>query len=340
MKVAAEHPAATAQPAHNAPNSAGHDAGKDKNAKPSIRVQVSTLDRLMTMVSELVLTRNQLIEIGRRRADTEFKSPLQRLSNITAELQEGVLQTRMQPIAIAWKKLPRLVRDLATELGKTIELEMHGSETELDRQVLELIKDPLTHMVRNAADHGLETAAQRIAAGKPERGTVRLSASQQGGQIVIDVSDDGRGLDMERIAARALDIGLVSHAELARMSEAELQQFIFAPGFSTVASVTSVSGRGIGMDVVRANVDQIGGTIEVSSTRGRGTAFTIKIPLTLAILSALIVEAAGERFRLVQLGGSGLGRMEPGPGSHRDGHRRHARRGSTRGGRRTRDRAR
>ena len=176
-----------------------------------------------------------------------------------------MLQTRMQPIGIACKKLPRLVRDLATELRKPIELEMHGAETELDRQVLELIKDPLTHMVRNAADHGVEAPAERAAGGKPERGTIRLSASQRGGYIIIDVSDDGRGLDMDRIAGRALHLGLATQAHMARMSEADLQQFIFAPGFSTVANATTISGRGIGMDVVRANIDQIGGSIEVNS---------------------------------------------------------------------------
>jgi two-component system chemotaxis sensor kinase CheA len=307
-----EKPAPTRGPAPASAepdSSIRHPAAKDKNAKPSIRVQVSTLDRLMTVVSELVLTRNQLVEIGRRRADSEFKTPLQRLSSITAELQEGVLQTRMQPISIAWKKLPRLVRDLATELGKPIELEMRGAETELDRHVLELIKDPLTHMVRNAADHGLEMPAERAAAGKPERGTIRLSASQQGGYIIIDVSDDGRGLDIDRIAGRALHLGLVTQADLARMSEADIQQFIFAPGFSTLANATTISGRGIGMDVVRANIDQIGGSIEVHSVRGHGSAFAIKIPLTLAIVSALIVEVAGERFAVPQLSIRELVRM-------------------------------
>jgi two-component system chemotaxis sensor kinase CheA len=285
--------------------------GAEDNSKASIRVHVSTLDRLMTMVSELVLTRNQLIEIGRRRADSEFKTPLQRLSKVTAELQEGVLKTRMQPIAIAWKRLPRLIRDLAAELGKPIDLEMHGSETELDRQVLDLIKDPLTHMVRNAADHGLETSAERIGAGKPERGTIRLCASHQGGHIIIDVSDDGRGLDIDRISARALHLGLASQIEIARMSEPEIQQFIFTPGFSTLANATSISGRGIGMDVVRANIDQIGGTVEVNSVPGRGTAFVMKIPLTLAIVSALILEAAGERFAIPQLSIRELVRMRP-----------------------------
>src|SRR5215813_2809712 len=277
------------------------EGAESRVAHQSIRVHVDTLEQLMTMVSELVLTRNQLLEIVRRHEDSEFKSPLQRLSNVTAELQEGVMKTRMQPIGNAWQKLPRIVRDLSTELGKSIELEMYGAETELDRQVLDLIKDPLTHMVRNSADHGLEFPPQRLAAGKPERGTIRLSACHEGGHIIIEVSDDGRGLDVDRIRATAISNGLASEAEIAKMSEAQVQKFIFAPGFSTADKVTSVSGRGVGMDVVRANVDQIGGIIDVKSVSGRGTTFTIKIPLTLAIVSALIVEVAGDRFAIPQL---------------------------------------
>jgi two-component system, chemotaxis family, sensor kinase CheA len=286
-----------------APEAAGHeeDRADGKMAGSSIRVHVATLDHLMTMVSELVLTRNQLIEIVRRHQESEFKSPLQRLSHVTAELQEGVLKTRMQPIGNAWQKLPRIVRDLAAELNKPIDLEMHGADTELDRQVLELIKDPLTHMVRNAADHGLETQQQRLAAGKPERGTIRLSACHEGGHILIELSDDGRGLDIERIAAKALALGLTSEADFGKLTEAQVQRFIFAPGFSTAENITSVSGRGIGMDVVRANIDRIGGIIDVASVRGGGTRFIIKIPLTLAIVSALIVEAAGDRFAIPQL---------------------------------------
>ena len=255
----------------------------------------------MTMVSELVLTRNQLLEISRRNEDTEFKVPLQRLSNVTAELQEGVMKTRMQPIGNAWQKLPRIVRDLSGELGKQIELEMHGADTELDRQVLDLIKDPLTHMVRNSADHGLETPAERLAAGKGEQGTIRLSAYHEGGHIIICIADNGRGLNTERIKAKALQNGLVSEAELEKMTEAQIHKFIFAPGFSTAATVTSVSGRGVGMDVVRTNIDQIGGTIDIKSVAGEGSSVTIKIPLTLAIVSALIVEAAGDRFAIPQL---------------------------------------
>jgi two-component system chemotaxis sensor kinase CheA len=270
-------------------------------ANQSIRVNVDTLEHLMTMVSELVLTRNQLLEISRRNDDTEFKVPLQRLSNVTAELQEGVMKTRMQPIGNAWQKLPRIVRDLAGELHKQIELEMHGADTELDRQVLDLIKDPLTHMVRNSADHGLETPAERAAAGKPEQGTIRLSAYHEGGHIIICIADNGRGLNTERIKAKAVSNGLVSEADLEKMTEAQIHKFIFAPGFSTAAAVTSVSGRGVGMDVVRTNIDQIGGTIDIKSVAGEGSSVTIKIPLTLAIVSALIVEAAGDRFAIPQL---------------------------------------
>jgi two-component system, chemotaxis family, sensor kinase CheA len=273
----------------------------DRVANQSIRVNVDALEHLMTMVSELVLTRNQLLEISRRNEDTEFKVPLQRLSNVTAELQEGVMKTRMQPIGNAWQKLPRIVRDLSGELGKQIELEMHGSDTELDRQVLDLIKDPLTHMVRNSADHGLETPAERLAAGKAEQGTIRLSAYHEGGHIIICIADNGRGLNTERIKAKALSNGLVNEAELEKMTEAQIHKFIFAPGFSTAAAVTSVSGRGVGMDVVRTNIDQIGGTIDVKSVAGEGSSVTIKIPLTLAIVSALIVEAAGDRFAIPQL---------------------------------------
>jgi two-component system chemotaxis sensor kinase CheA len=307
----APEPASAPAPRQDAATSKKPAAGKsvvelevpeaDKVANQSIRVNVDTLEHLMTMVSELVLTRNQLLEISRRNDDTEFKVPLQRLSNVTAELQEGVMKTRMQPIGNAWQKLPRIVRDLAGELHKQIELEMHGADTELDRQVLDLIKDPLTHMVRNSADHGLETPAERAAAGKPEQGTIRLSAYHEGGHIIICIADNGRGLNTERIKAKAVSNGLVSEADLEKMTEAQIHKFIFAPGFSTAAAVTSVSGRGVGMDVVRTNIDQIGGTIDIKSVAGEGSSVTIKIPLTLAIVSALIVEAAGDRFAIPQL---------------------------------------
>jgi two-component system chemotaxis sensor kinase CheA len=295
-------PSAT-KPAHEKLESDAEDEDKidGKVASQSIRVNVDTLEHLMTMVSELVLTRNQLLDIVRRHGDSEFKVPLQRLSNVTAELQDGVMRTRMQPIGNAWQKLPRIVRDLSAELGKEIELEMHGADTELDRQVLERIRDPLTHMVRNAADHGLEPRAQRIAAGKPEKGTIRLSAYHEGGHIVIVLADDGRGLDTARIRDKALACGLATEAALDKLSEQQIHNFIFTPGFSTATEITSVSGRGVGMDVVRNNIDQMGGSIDVHSIHNRGLSFTIKIPLTLAIVSALIVEAGGERFAIPQL---------------------------------------
>ena len=267
----------------------------------SIRVNVDALEHLMTMVSELVLTRNQLLEIARRNEESEFKVPLQRLSNVTAELQEGVMKTRMQPIGNAWQKLPRIVRDLAQDLDKKIELEMHGADTELDRQVLELIKDPLTHMVRNSADHGLEATADRIAAGKPETGRVTLSAYHEGGHIIISIADDGRGLNIAKIKEKAIRSGLASEAELDLMSDSQIHKLIFHPGFSTATQVTSVSGRGVGMDVVRTNIELIGGSVELKSAEGVGSTFTIKIPLTLAIVSALIVEAGGHRFAVPQL---------------------------------------
>ncbi|WP_158258624.1 chemotaxis protein CheA [Rhodopila globiformis] len=267
----------------------------------TIRVGVNLLETLITSVSELVLTRNQLLQILRSEKDSAFATPLQHLSLITSELQESVMKTRMQPIGNVWSTLPRMIRDLSRELGKKIQLEMEGSDTELDRQVLELIKDPLTHIIRNGADHGIESPADRIAAGKPEMGTIRLNAFHEGGHIIIEITDDGRGLDADRIRRKAIQEGLTSEAELAMMSDAQVFHFILRPGFSTAATVTAVSGRGVGMDVVRVNVEKIGGTIDVSSTPGRGARFMLKIPLTLAIVSALIVGCSGTRFALPQI---------------------------------------
>lgn len=291
-----------AAPAAVAPDAAPAEATGGIAAPQTIRVSVDVLEDLMMLVSELVLTRNQLLQLARAHQSDAFAVPLQRLSHITSDLQEGVMKTRMQPIGNAWSKLPRLVRDLSIELGKKIELDMRGAQTELDRQVLELIRDPLTHMVRNSGDHGLERPEQRRAAGKPETGRILLNAYHEGGHIIIEVGDDGRGLPVEKIRAKALANGLATESELAQMHEREVLRFIFAPGFSTAQQVTSVSGRGVGMDVVKTNIEKIGGTVELSSKEGRGTTFTIKIPLTLAIVSALIVEAGGERFALPQIG--------------------------------------
>ena len=279
-----------------------HAAGEGgPRVQQTVRVTVDVLEGLMTTVSELVLTRNQLIQTIRGMEDEELKGPLQRLSAVTGELQDGVMKTRMQPIGDAWRKLPRIIRDVSTDLGKKIELVMEGQDTELDRQVLELIKDPLTHMVRNSADHGLETPAERANAGKPEKGTIKLSAYHEGGHIIISIADDGKGLDTKRIGEKALEKGLTTHEELERMTEAQIHRFIFAAGFSTAAKVTNLSGRGVGMDVVRTNIEQIGGVVDVASTAGRGSHFSIKIPLTLAIVSALIVGCDEERFAIPQL---------------------------------------
>ena len=281
---------------HTAPEAAGLVAPQ------SIRVSVEVLEDLMTLVSELVLTRNQLMQVARGRGDQAFALPLQRLSHITSDLQDGVMKTRMQPIGNAWAKLPRLVREVAREVSKKIELEMRGEATELDRQVLELIKDPLTHMVRNSADHGLERPEERRRAGKPETGRIMLDAYHEGGHILIEIADDGKGLNTARIREKAVAQGVATEAEVAAMPDAEVHRFIFHAGFSTAAAVTAVSGRGVGMDVVKTNVERMGGTIDVVSSAGRGTAFTIKIPLTLAIVSALVVRAGGERFAIPQIG--------------------------------------
>ena len=296
-------PAPEPTPPPAAPAADAAPVVKKEVAAPTqtLRVNVDVLEGLMTMVSELVLTRNQLMQISRNQSDNEFATPLQRLNHVVSELQEGVMKTRMQPIGNAWNKLPRIIRDLAMELNKKIDLQMRGQDTELDRQVLELIKDPLTHMVRNSADHGIETPEDRLAAGKKEMGTVVLDAFHEGGHIIIQIKDDGKGLPLEKIKTKILEKGLATAEELETMGAQQINQFIFHAGFSTAEQVTAVSGRGVGMDVVRTNIEKIGGSIELKSIEGQGSTFTIKIPLTLAIVSALIVEAGGEKFAIPQL---------------------------------------
>jgi two-component system, chemotaxis family, sensor kinase CheA len=314
--VAAPEPELAAEPApasaavddHHAPSTAGSPgAGAGKDAKESavanqtLRVNVEALENLMNMVSELVLTRNQLLQTMRTQKDSEFTGPLQRLNHVVSDLQEGVMKTRMQPIGNAWSKLPRIVRDLAQELGKKIDLEMVGEDTELDRQVLEMIKDPLTHMVRNSADHGIEKIADRLAVGKAETGKIILRAFHEGGHIIIQIVDDGKGLPMTKIKQKIIANGLATEPEIAAMTDQQIQQYIFRAGFSTAEKVTSVSGRGVGMDVVRSNMEKIGGAIEMKSIEGKGSTFTIKIPLTLAIVSALMLGVDKERFAIPQL---------------------------------------
>ena len=290
-----------APPASPAPPAAHVPQAATAMADQSIRVNVQLLEDLMNVVSELVLTRNQLLQILRNDPHSEFASSLQRLNHNVSELQEGVMKTRMQPIGNAWQKLPRIVRDLCVDLGKDIDLVMSGEETELDRQVLELIKDPLMHMVRNSADHGVEVPADRVAAGKQGKGHIWLSAYHEGGHIIIEIKDDGKGLNTARIREKAIEKGLMSFEEAQSAPTKQIHNLIFDAGFSTAAAVTAVSGRGVGMDVVRSNIEKIGGTIELSSEEGKGTRFLIKIPLTLAIVSALIVGVGDERFAIPQI---------------------------------------
>ena len=268
----------------------------------SIRVSVGALERLMMLVQELVQTRNQLQELTRdAKIDERLSAPLQRFASLTSDLQEAVVRARMQPVSRLFANLPRLVRDLSAELGKSFHLVTTGEETELDRQMIERIRDPLIHIIRNAADHGLETASVRRGLGKPEVGTIRVAASHEAGFVTIDISDDGFGLDVERIRLRAIERGLVAAADAAALKDSDVFRFIFAPGFTTAHDVSSVSGRGMGMDVVRANIEQLGGTIHVTSRPGRGTHMALRIPLTLVIAPALIVETDAQYFAVPQM---------------------------------------
>jgi two-component system chemotaxis sensor kinase CheA len=268
----------------------------------TLRVNVHLLDRLMNLVGELVLSRNQLIQLSAADENSPYLAPVQRLNRVATDLQEAVMKTRMQPIGNAWGKLPRMVRDLAHETGKSIELELSGAETELDRQILQAIQDPLTHMVRNSADHGVESPAVRRAAGKPETGRVRLNAYHEGGHVIIEVTDDGAGLDTVKIRAKAVERGMLTREAATALNEAQALRLIFEPGFSTADRVTNVSGRGVGMDVVRNNIERIGGVVDVSSRVGVGTTVRVRIPLTLAIISGLIVGCSTEWFAIPQIG--------------------------------------
>jgi two-component system chemotaxis sensor kinase CheA len=267
----------------------------------SLRVDVTLLDTLMRLVGELVLTRNQIVATAAAQADPAMQRSSQRLNLLVSELQAGVMKTRMQPIDTVWSKLPRLVRDVSVACGREVRLELEGRETELDKTILEAIKDPLTHVVRNAVDHGIEDAETRVAAGKPAEGTLTLRAFHEGGQVNIEIADDGAGIDPAKIAAKALERGVATVEQLHAMSPRELMNLIFLPGFSTAAKVTNLSGRGVGMDVVRTNIEKIGGTVDIASEPGVGTTLKIKIPLTLAIIPALTVECAGERYAVPQV---------------------------------------
>jgi two-component system chemotaxis sensor kinase CheA len=272
----------------------------DAGPETSVRVGVELLDRLMNLVGELVLARNRLMQQTDALQDSPIMATAERIDLITSELQEEVMKTRMQAIGTVWARLPRIVRDLSGSLGKRVRLDMVGRETELDRTLLEAIRDPLVHVVRNALDHGLEPPAERAAAGKPAEGALTLRAWHEGGLVNIEVSDDGRGIDPERVLAKARAKGLLPSERLLAMSERELTELIFLPGFSTREVVTGVSGRGVGMDVVKSNVESIGGVVELASRKGRGTTLRLKIPLTLAIIPAVVVVADGDRYAIPQ----------------------------------------
>jgi two-component system chemotaxis sensor kinase CheA len=282
----------------------------------TIRVPVPLLDKLMTLVGEMVLVRNQVIQFSNKNDDLEFSNLSQRLNVVTGEIQGEMMKTRMQPIGNVLSKFQRVVRDLSKDLKKKIELQLEGSETELDKSLLEAVKDPLTHIIRNSCDHGIETPEERKAKGKPEGGTIKVHAFHEGGQVIVEIIDDGRGLHREKLIAKAIEKKILTPEKAEQLSDREAMNLIFAPGFSTAAQVTNVSGRGVGMDVVRSNVDQIGGAVELDSVPNKGTTIRLKIPLTLAIVPAMIVRAGPDRYAIPQIKLVELVRIEKGKGEN------------------------
>ena len=286
------------------------DARPRDAAPETIRVGVNLLDKLMTLVGELVLARNQLLQVATTSKSTGLQAVSQRMNLIATELQEEVMKTRMQPIGNIWGQFPRTVRDVALGCAKQVNIEMEGKETELDKTIIEAIKDPLTHLVRNSVDHGIELPEVRVKAGKNPVGRLILRAFHEGGQVNIEISDDGAGLNRERIRQKAVERGVITAEQAARITEREIFNLIFLPGFSTAEKVTNVSGRGVGMDVVKTNVEKIGGTVDLQSTLGRGTTVRVKIPLTLAIIPALVVTCGGDRYAIPQVSLLELVRLE------------------------------
>lgn len=297
----AEHADAAAQHDHEHPATDNNTPAASTPSDSTVRVDVVLLDKLMNVVGELVLTRNQLLQHAASQNDSQLVNLSQRLNLVTSELQEGLMQTRMQPIRNAWATYPRLLRDLEKKTGKKVKSILKGGDTELDRSLLEAIRDPLIHLVRNAVDHGIESPETRLAAGKPEAGTLTLSAYHESGNVTVEISDDGKGLDSEKIIRRALQAGLLHPDQVDSLTEREKIRYIFQPGFSTAETVNDLSGRGVGLDVVRNNVERIGGSIDIKSTPGKGTTFKLKIPLTLAIVPALIVRCLHQRFAIPQV---------------------------------------
>jgi two-component system, chemotaxis family, sensor kinase CheA len=325
-------PPADKSPAPNKKESDGDSEHHVLAADSAIRVDVGLLDKLMNLVGELVLARNQILQYNTQNEDAALNATSQRLNLITTELQEGVMKTRMQPIGVVWSKLPRVVRDIAHSLGKNIRLEMDGANTELDKTIIEAIKDPLTHLVRNSCDHGVERPEIRARSGKPPQGRILLRAYHEGGQVNIEITDDGGGIDVARIRQKALEKGILRAEQADRISERETLGLIFHPGFSTAETVTNVSGRGVGMDVVKSNIEKIGGLVDVTSRIGEGTTVRLKIPLTLAIIPGLVVTSGDERFVIPQVSLLELIRLEGESGrkqiEHVHGTRVYRRRGS------------
>jgi two-component system chemotaxis sensor kinase CheA len=306
-------PVAPVADEHDAVATDDRGAGDDRKqavSDSSLRVDVGLVDKLMNLVGELVLARNQILQFTTQNNDASFVNATQRLNLVTSELQEGVMKTRMQPIGNVWSKFPRVVRDLASMCGKQVRIEMEGKETDLDRTIIEAIKDPLTHIIRNSVDHGIEPAVDRVARGKRPEGTIRLRAFHEGGQINIEISDDGGGIAADKVRQRALSRGLITTDQSQRLSDHDVIKLIFLPGFSTAEKITNVSGRGVGMDVVKTNIEKIGGTVDIQSVYGAGTTLRIKIPLTLAIIPALMVSSGGERFAIPQVSLLELVRLE------------------------------
>ena len=290
-------------PAHKSPRPVvlASKSQEPEKADTTIRVQVSLLDRLMMLMGEMVLVRNQVLQYSNKTDDLEFLNLSQKLDVVTSELQEETMKTRMQPIGNVLNKFQRVVRDLSGNLNKKINLNLFGVETELDKTLIEAVKDPLTHIVRNACDHGIESPGERMKKGKSETGTITIKACHEGGQVIVEITDDGKGLSREKILKKALERGIVEHTRVETMTDREVQTLIFSPGFSTAEKVTNVSGRGVGMDVVKSNIEKIGGFVDISSTEGEGTKITLKIPLTLAIVPAMIVTSQNDRFAIPQV---------------------------------------
>jgi two-component system, chemotaxis family, sensor kinase CheA len=282
----------------------------------NIRVDVGLLDKLMDLVGELVLIRNQILQFNIEREDPALNATSQRLNLITTALQEGVMKTRMQPIGVVWNKLPRVVRDMAMAMGKQIQLHMEGAETELDRTIIDAIKDPLMHLIRNSCDHGIEPPEVRVPSGKSPKGILSLRAYHEGGQVNIEIGDDGAGIDVARVKQKAVENGILKLEQAEKLNDREALNLIFQPGFSTAKEVTNFSGRGVGMDVVKSHIEKIGGVVDISSRFGEGATIKIRIPLTLAIIPGLVVTSGGERFvipqvsllELIRLEGNGSGK--------------------------------